>query len=117
MSLANATLTGSNLVQAYIAADLSHASLHHAKCAYARLNQSILEGADLGGIHLYQASLVKTVFEGAKVAGLAPPFFADRCPGLLEAVRASTGGAVRDKLERFILRMEATLSSAAGGST
>jgi uncharacterized protein YjbI with pentapeptide repeats len=89
MSLRRADLQDANLVQSHIAADLSDANLARAHAAYARLNQSILCDADLRGISLFDASLVKTDFSGARFSVLRPPFFADRCAGLNEALAAA----------------------------
>jgi uncharacterized protein YjbI with pentapeptide repeats len=86
MSLRGADLCGANLVQSHIAADLSGANLVGVHAAYARLNQSVLHDADLRGISLFDASLVKTDFSGARLSVLHPPFFADRCPGLIDAL-------------------------------
>jgi uncharacterized protein YjbI with pentapeptide repeats len=105
MSLRRADLREANLVQSHIAADLSDSRLAGAHAAYARLNQSILCGADLRGISLYDASLVKTDFSGARLSVLRPPFFADRCPGLTEALADDeSASAFLKKLDRAIRR-------------
>jgi uncharacterized protein YjbI with pentapeptide repeats len=101
MSLRDADLEGANLVQSHIAADLSGANLVAVHAAYARLNQSVLRNADLRGISLFDASLVKTDFSGARLSVLRPPFFADRCAGLKEALAVAhdtAGDAFLDQL-------------------
>jgi len=113
MSLVSANLTGANLVQAYVAADLTEAVLRRVNAAYARLNQSVLRGADLSGAALYEASMVKTDCTDAKLGGVAPPFFADRCAGLMEALLA-VGAA--DAMEA-VRRLKAVTSIGKGGST
>ncbi|HET9257613.1 MAG TPA: pentapeptide repeat-containing protein [Pseudonocardiaceae bacterium] len=89
MSLRGADFSGANLVQAHIAADLTEACLVGAHASYARLNQSTLCDTDLRGISLFDASMVKTDFTGAQLSVLRPPFFADRCTGLAEALTAA----------------------------
>jgi uncharacterized protein YjbI with pentapeptide repeats len=115
MALTGANLENAILVQACLAADFSGANLRGAKCAYARLNQSIFAGADLTGAHLFETSLVKTDFSGASVTGLAPPFFADRAPGLKAALDAAgdAGAPAREFLEEF----DALLARSLRGST
>lgn len=99
MSMCRVNLQGANLVQAYVAADLSSANLRGANCVYGRLNQAVLRNADLSGVNFYQASLIKTDFTGAKAIGLKPPFFADRCPGLRDAVDGGHDGDLSQYLE------------------
>lgn len=101
MSLRRADLQNANLVQSHIAADLSNANLAGAHAAYARLNQSILCDANLCGISLFDASLVKTDFSGARLSVLRPPFFADRCEGLDEALAAADDASASEFLTRF----------------
>jgi uncharacterized protein YjbI with pentapeptide repeats len=116
MSLRGADFVGANLVQSYIAADLSDVDLRNAQCAYGRFNQSDLSRADLRGTHLYEASLVKTTFTDASLSGLQPPFFADRCPGLNDAIAALP----RDEgleLDRFVTELGQLLTSVGKGST
>ena len=92
MDMRGSMLRGANLVQAYVAADLSSSDLSNAYCAYARFNQSLLVGASLRGANIFQASCVKTKFDGADLAGVQFTAFADRCTGLEEAL-AATGDA------------------------
>jgi uncharacterized protein YjbI with pentapeptide repeats len=113
MSLADAQADGINLVQAYVAADCSGASLRNAKCAYARLNQSSFRNADLSGANIYQASMVKTDFTGAQMFGVEAPFFADRCLGLEEALQDA--GAL-SALESVRLLKSVTSGSKAGST-
>jgi uncharacterized protein YjbI with pentapeptide repeats len=113
MSLRRANLQGANLVQSHIAADLSGANLAGAHAAYARLNQSILCDADLRGISLFDASLVKTDFSGARFSVLCPPFFADRCSGLKEAL-AAAGDATATA---FLKQLNSALDRGVGTST
>ena len=101
MSLRGADLQGANLVQSHIAADLSGANLVGVHAAYARLNQSVLRDADLRGISLFDASLVKTDFSRARLSELRPPFFADRCPGLKEAVAVADDTTAAEFLDRL----------------
>jgi uncharacterized protein YjbI with pentapeptide repeats len=101
MSLCDADLRGANLVQSHIAADLTGANLVAVHAAYARLNQSVLRDADLRGISLFDASLVKTDFSGARLSVLRPPFFADRCPGLYEAVDVAGDTAAAEFLDQL----------------
>jgi uncharacterized protein YjbI with pentapeptide repeats len=87
--LAEARLDGANLTQAYLAADFTGASIRQAWAAYARVNQSIFVNADLRGTSLFHASAVKTDFTGARLGGQRGAIFADRCPGLSEALGQS----------------------------
>lgn len=106
MSLRGARLDEANVVQAYVAADLTTCSLRGANLTYARLNQSILEGADLAGVGLYEACLVKVDVTDASLAGVRAPFFADRCRGLGDALaRTDAEGATR----RFVGDLERLL--------
>jgi uncharacterized protein YjbI with pentapeptide repeats len=57
MSLNACDLRKANLVQAYIAADLSNSDLRGANCAYARLNQSDLRWAKMGSVIDYLKDL------------------------------------------------------------
>ena len=76
-------LDGANLIQACLAADFTDATLRHVWATYARVNQSIFNGADLRGTSLYRASAVKTEFNGAEMGGQRGVMFADHCSGLL----------------------------------
>jgi uncharacterized protein YjbI with pentapeptide repeats len=111
MSLRRADLRDANLVQSHIAADLSDAKLVGAHAAYARLNQSILCGADLRGISLFDASLVKTDFSGARLSVLRPPFFADRCPGLEDALAHDA------RARKFLEQLDSAIAHGVGSST
>jgi uncharacterized protein YjbI with pentapeptide repeats len=111
MSLRGADLSGANLVQSHIAADLSGANLVGAHAAYARLNQSILCGTDLRGISLFDASLVKTDFSDACLSVLRPPFFADRCPGLTDALGVADDTAAIAFLAQLDIAMGHGVSS------
>jgi uncharacterized protein YjbI with pentapeptide repeats len=113
MSMCRADLSGANLVQSHIAADLSDAKLVGVHAAYARLNQSVLCGADLRGISLFDASLVKTDFSGARLSVLRPPFYADRCSGLLDAVAAADDTAAM----AFLTELDVALRRGVSGST
>lgn len=99
MSLRRANLHAANIVQAYIAADLEGAELSHVVGAYARLNQSFLRDANLQGAGFFGASFIKTDFRGAKVTNITGPFFADRCPGLMEAAERADDAKLADFLE------------------
>ncbi len=115
MRLGGADLAEAVLVQAYLAGDLTRASLRHVSGAYARLNQCLLSGADLRGARLFEASMVKTDFRGSDLRGVQPPVFADRCPGLEEAARAAGEGA--GPLARYLAALEAVIAGERGGST
>ncbi|WP_321175595.1 pentapeptide repeat-containing protein [Bradyrhizobium japonicum] len=86
MALNHANFEGSNLVQAYLAADMTESNLEATRAAYVRMNQSSLRDANLSGISPFQASFVKVDFSGAKITTFEPPFFADRCRGLQVAL-------------------------------
>jgi uncharacterized protein YjbI with pentapeptide repeats len=111
MSLRGADLQEANLVQCHIAADLTEANLAGAHAAYARLNQSILCDADLRGISLFDASLVKTDFSGARLSVLRPPFFVDRCAGLKEALADDASASA------FLKQLGSAMGHGVGSST
>lgn len=113
MSLVGVNAKGAVLVQAYIAADLTSASLCNARCAYARFNQSSFRNADLAGAGFYEASMVKTDFSGARMTHVSPPFFADRCPGLEEAL---TRDGCTETLD-FVSHLRLAMRIGAKGST
>ena len=113
VALRGADLQGANLVQSHIAADLTSAKLVGVHAAYARLNQSVLRDADLRGISLFDASLVKTDFSGAHLSELRPPFFADRCAGLLDALAIAEDHTAIEFLDQLVLAVD----GGAGGST
>lgn len=73
------------LVQAYVVGDLTGGSLRGVRAAYSRLNQCTFRDADITGASLFLSSIVKSDFTGAKLNGVAPPFFLDRCHGLSDA--------------------------------
>lgn len=81
-SMKSADFSNAVLVQAYVVGDLSGGSLRGARAAYSRLNQCLLRNVDLTGASLFQSSMVKSDLTGAKLDGVAPPFFPDRCRGL-----------------------------------
>jgi uncharacterized protein YjbI with pentapeptide repeats len=81
--------------------------------AYARLNQSILRDADLRGISLYDASLVKTDFSDARLSALRPPFFADRCAGLIDALAVADDATAIE----FLAQLGTAMGHGASGST
>ncbi|WP_082747594.1 pentapeptide repeat-containing protein [Bradyrhizobium macuxiense] len=90
MTLTGANFEGANLIQSYIAAEMTDSNLEAARTAYVRMNQSSLHRANLNGISPFQASFVKTDFSDAKITTFEPPFFADRCPGLGPALKAAS---------------------------
>lgn len=102
MSLRRADFSDAQLTQAYIAADLSEACLANSKLAYVRFNQSLLDRANLSGARPYAATLIKTSMIGAKLTELEPPFFADRCVGLMEAIEAIPDEIGRRRTKRFL---------------
>ncbi|MEU8678115.1 pentapeptide repeat-containing protein [Streptomyces sp. NPDC048560] len=116
MCLAEASLAGAILVQAYIAADLSSADLREVNAAYSRFSQSDLTGADLTGAALFQSTWVKVTCRRTKLAGVKPPFFADRCAGLKEALEeAETPDAV--VLSSYLTAFDDVLRGEQHGST
>lgn len=117
MAMAGAVLAGAVLVQSYIAADLSGADLSGARCAYARLNQCILRGADLSGVALYEASMVKTDCTDVHFTTLKPPVFADRAAGLIEALEAARTGEASEDMVAFLHKLDALLRGPGRGST
>lgn len=88
-NMTSTCLEGANLTQAYLAADFTGANISGGWATYARLNQSILNGADARGTGMFRASAVKTEFVEAQLGGQRGAIFADRCPGLLEALANS----------------------------
>lgn len=112
MSLRKSNLQNANLVQAYVAADMTCANLRGANLVYSRVNQSSFSHTDLGGVNLYEASAVKVDFTGAKLPNVSGPFFADRCSGLVDAL-----GAPEGKLNAFVSQLQALLKDAGGSST
>jgi uncharacterized protein YjbI with pentapeptide repeats len=117
MSLVRARLDAANLIQSYLAADLSGADLRNAQGAYARLNQCCLSQADLSGVNIFQASLVKTDFTGATIRELDPPFFVDRCKGLLEALEQGPQTSRIVSLGHFVRQLQLLLATVNKGST
>ena len=115
MSLRGARLENANLVQAYLAADLRDTNLRGARLAYARLNQSVFDKGDLRGCGMYQASMVKTSFTRCSMQGVTGPFFADRCPGLLDSLKDNNSDPV--PLADLTNSLQSLLRSFQGGST
>jgi len=73
-----ATLDDAVLIHARLCADFRKASFVGANCDYANLNQSDFSGADLKGIRLRRASMLKTKFTGAEFPErLMGPFFSE----------------------------------------
>jgi uncharacterized protein YjbI with pentapeptide repeats len=116
MSMNNANLSATTLVQSYIAGDLSGADLRGALLVYARLNQIILNDADLTGASLFGASLVKSLFERACMDDVVGPVFSDRCTGLQQALEEAQGDESR-KLAAFTASLEELLKQQQRGST
>ena len=73
----------------------------------------MLGDADLRGISLYEASLVKTDFSGAHLSALRPPFFADRCAGLIDALDVAEDTAAI----AFLAQLGIALERGVSGST
>lgn len=115
-SMTGTRLDGSNLTQAYVAADLSEASFRHGWATYARINQSVFVRADLRGTSLYRASAVKTDFTGAQLGGQQGAPFADRCKGLADALRTSRDPAAAEMAE-MIEELGSLLAEDPGKST
>ncbi|WP_327116590.1 pentapeptide repeat-containing protein [Nocardia sp. NBC_01730] len=111
-----ANLDGANLTQAYLAADFTNASLRHVIATYARVNQSLFNGADLVGLGMFRASAVKTDFTAARVSSTLGLFFADRCPGLLAALHESDDPESR-RIARFVTEFEELIGSDTRKST
>ncbi|MGH3922903.1 MAG: pentapeptide repeat-containing protein [Pseudonocardiaceae bacterium] len=114
--LVDAQLDGANLAQAYLAADFSNASIRHAWATYARVNQSIFDGANLSGTSLFHASAVKTIFTGAQLSGQRGAMFADRCPGLVPALRGS-GDTDSERVAEWVEEFGQLLRNDLGKST
>ena len=114
--LVGAKLDGANLTQAYLAADFTNASVSGGWATYARVNQSIFANADLAGTSLFHASAVKTDFTGARLDGQRGLLFADRCPGLIEAL--SGGESDQDaRIAELVAELGQLLSRDSGKST
>jgi uncharacterized protein YjbI with pentapeptide repeats len=116
MCLADASLAGAILVQAYIAADLSNANLREVSAAYSRFSQSDLTDADLTGAALFQSTWVKVTCRRTKLAGIKSPFFADRCTGLKEAL-SDTESPDTAALSSYLTAFEGVLRGEQHGST
>jgi uncharacterized protein YjbI with pentapeptide repeats len=116
MSMMEADLSETTLVQSYIAGNLSRTNLRGALMVYARLNQAVLEDADLTGSTLFGASLVKTLFDGAKLDNVTGPVFSDRCSGLQQALAVAKGESSRN-LAAFVDGLEGLLTDQQRGST
>jgi uncharacterized protein YjbI with pentapeptide repeats len=113
MRLRNAVLTGANLTQAYIAADLTTANLQGATAVYCRFNQAILRQANLAGMNLFQGSLIKTDLTDSRMDGVRAPVFADRCPGLTDALEKTHD----DGLLQFVARLRELLAETGESSS
>jgi uncharacterized protein YjbI with pentapeptide repeats len=109
-------LDGANLTQAYLAADFTGASIRQAWATYARVNQSIFDNADLRGTSLFHASAVKTDFTGARLGGQRGVIFADRCPGLPEAL-GHGGDPDNKRVAELVEELTALLARDSGKST
>jgi uncharacterized protein YjbI with pentapeptide repeats len=116
MSLRDADLENSTLVQAYVAADLRGARLVGANCAYSRFSQSDLSEACLDGAAMYQSTWVKVAMHGTKVAGIRAPIFVDRCPGLLTGLKEA-GTDEATAFVDYLDSLAAALSLGRKGST
>ena len=114
--MVDAQLDGANLTQAYLAADFTGASMRHGWATYARLNQSIFDGADLQGTGLFRASAVKVEFAGTRMGGQQGAIFADRCPGLLDALRAAMDPGNK-RLAELVEELTELLNRDSGKST
>lgn len=117
MVLTGACLRGANLVQAYCSANCEGADFTATLLTYARLNQSCFDRTRLFGTQLFEASLVKTSFQGAKLSHIEGPFFVDRCPGLSDAVLAMSDGDAARLLLAHIDAVAKALKIAHGAST
>jgi uncharacterized protein YjbI with pentapeptide repeats len=116
MSMMEADLSETTLVQSYIAGNLTGVNLRGALMVYARLNQTVLVDADLTGSTLFGASLVKTLFDGAKLDSVAGPVFSDRCSGLREALSVAKGDSSKNMAD-FVEGLEGLLTDQQRGST
>jgi uncharacterized protein YjbI with pentapeptide repeats len=117
MNLRRANLTGANLVHGSIAADISGGILQNAELAYAKFNQSILDGANLVGAKLPFASLLKVSMRNVVLGKLQPPFFVDRSPGFEEALTQLPPDLARTRVTHFVSALAKALSKAPRGST
>jgi len=115
-NMTNTRLDGANLTQAYLAADFTGASLTGGWATYARLNQALLNEADLRGTNMFRASAVKTEFVDAQLGGQRGAIFADRCPGLLDALMSSPDPGLAP-LINSLTELGAVLTSDRGKST
>jgi uncharacterized protein YjbI with pentapeptide repeats len=116
MSMMEADLSETTLVQSYIAGNLTGVNLRGALMVYARLNQAVLVDADLTGSTLFGASLVKTLFDGAKLDSVTGPVFSDRCSGLREALSVASGDSSKN-MAAFVEGLEDLLTNQQRGST
>jgi hypothetical protein len=82
----------------------------------ARVNQSIFKEADLSGTSLFRASAVKTEFTDARLAGQRGAILADRCPGLLQSLRAA-GDPNSERVAELIEELTELLAKDVGKST
>ncbi len=109
MCMKRINLRDAILVQSYITADLSYANLSGAHCTYARLNNCDMHGANLSGANVYEASLIKTNLTDAQLTGINSPFFADRCPGLFNALEVSDPDKSISSIVDFLSGLEKLL--------
>lgn len=110
-------LEGANLTQAYLAADFTGATISSGWATYARLNQSILNRADARGTGMFRASAVKTEFVDTQLGGQRGAIFADRCPGLLEALASSCDPGVAPLIDWLSSDLSGALARDRGKST
>ena len=113
MRMTGACFEDANLVQAYIAADMTDASLVNVKASYIRLNQSLLRNANLLGMQLFDASVVKTDFTGATIKTLEAPIFMYRCTGL----NGSSAAEYSDIFGNYLRELERVLKNGRSSST
>jgi uncharacterized protein YjbI with pentapeptide repeats len=116
-NMTGADLEGANLTQAYLAADLAGARISGGWATYARLNQSILNGADARGTSMFRASAIKTEFVGTRLGGQRGAILADRCPGLLDALAKSDDPGVAALLEWLSSDFNGAMARDRGKST
>lgn len=85
MNLSQSTFEGANIVQSYLSGNLKNSNFKNVIATYARLNQCDFEGSDLEGADLYQASIVKSVFNKVNLQRVRPPVWIERSTGLEES--------------------------------
>lgn len=117
MSMRGADLSGAELIQACVSADLTGARLVDTQLAYARLNQSILDEATLSCSRPYATTLVKTSMRGAKIKLFEPPFFIDRCVGFEAAIEAIPDHLARQRTKKYAQQISSLIESTHRRST